>query len=665
MGIPETTYYVAMLLYLLAAVTTPLVKDPRKGKWIVFPLSAIASLMIAALSLQVLLYGKTIVIDTGFGIPVFRVAVLKFTIDTLSALFALVISIVGFFASVYSISYMEEYFREGRGLSLFGLAYPLFIASMILVVTVSNMLWFLVFWELMAITGYAVIVYRSEEDRARFAGLLYFVVSSATAVLMYVASAILVGVLGDYSFGAIAAAFRSVRSTNPEVALIVTLLFLIGFMAKAGVFPLHFWLPYAHAECPSNISALLSGVTIKVAVYALVRFVYMMYGPDLLVGLLIATFGVASIVVGNLWAVRESDIKRLLAFSSIGHMGYIWLGIGAGIALHAMGQVVLAALAMLGGLLHVVNHAMFKSTLFLTAGAVIYRAGTRNIDRLGGLARYMPYTTFAALVGSLSVGVPLFSGFNSKWLIYVSTLSAGSVSPLIMYYGIIAFWMAAASLAYAIKYFSGCFTGREKSHIHEKREVPASMTFAMVSGAVISLFLGLFPIVPSIAIEKAIGVIGLVPRTPLLFAPALYTMYSPLMLAIYVGALTLVLFLTVAKLEREVPVWASGERFVPSIMEYRVSALYRPLEEVFAIVKVGDRVYSAIVSAVRKLRPLKEVYIDEAIAVPITKLSEKFVSARARYTELYFHVASVLAYLALVTLAVILLVYISIVAGLM
>ena len=333
-------------------------------------------------------------------------------LDGLSGLMVAVISGLTVVASIYSLAYVREY--AGRGVGAMGFFTNLFVASMLLVVTADDAFWFLVFFEMMSLASYFLVIFDQNEE-AVSAGFLYFLVAHAGSVAIMAAFFLMANSAGSFSF----AAFRA-HHPSETVASIAFVLALAGFGAKAGMIPLHVWLPRAHPAAPSHASALMSGVMIKIGVFGIVKV-----GIDLLGGgvawwgLLVLALGAISSVMGVIYALAEHDIKKLLAYHSVENIGIILLGVGTGMIGLSTGHPVVAALGLTAGLYHLVNHAVFKGLLFLGAGSVIFRMHTKDMEKMGGLGRVMPWTSLSFLIGALAISaIPPLNGFVSEWLTY-------------------------------------------------------------------------------------------------------------------------------------------------------------------------------------------------------------------------------------------------------
>ena len=356
----------------------------------------LASAGVSYTAIAVLLHGP---IESGplFVVPTIGAA-LTLHVDALSAVFLLVIAFLSVWAMLYSIEYMLPYRNED--LRRYYPFFLLFVLGMLGVVVSWDMFFFFMFWEFMTLASYVLVVFEKDSPVNLRAGLKYFLMTHVATVLMFVAAIVLWRVGGgSFGFGAMRSSLQALEGR--PIQHLVLALFFLGFATKAGLFPMGDWLPDAHPAAPSGVSAMLSGVMIKMGVYGLVRiFVGMLpiSHASLVWGGIIASAGALSLFVGTLTALVQTDAKRLLAFHSIGQMGYICLGVGMGIAFLPISAPV-AAVALMAGLYHMINHACFKGLLFLNAGSIVYRGGTRDLNRLGGLGRFMPVTAATALVG--------------------------------------------------------------------------------------------------------------------------------------------------------------------------------------------------------------------------------------------------------------------------
>ncbi len=341
--------------------------------------------------------------------------------DPLSAFFNVTLAALAAAVSLYSFGYLRS--MEGRrNLGAFGFFFNLLLLSLALVFSASNAFFFLVAWEVMALTAFCLVSFEHEKKETRNAGVLFLIMSHAGTGLLLIAFLVLASASGSLDFSS----FHLLASRLPPIQQdTIFLLFLFGFGVKAGLVPVHIWLPKAHPVAPSNVSALMSGIVIKTGIYGMARVFFDFYGPPpLWMGTLLLGLGVASALLGVLYALMEHDIKRLLAWHSIENIGIILMGFGAALMFRSLGYANLAALALIAALYHTFNHAMFKGLLFLGAGSVVQATHTRNMERMGGLVRRMPVTALCFLVGAVAIsGLPPLNGFVSEWLTYQALLA--------------------------------------------------------------------------------------------------------------------------------------------------------------------------------------------------------------------------------------------------
>lgn len=425
--------------------------------------------------------------------------------DGLTVLLLIAVNVVGFLCILFSLKYMKSY----TGLDKYYALFMLMITGMNGLVVTSDIFNMFVFLEIASIASYALVPFGIEADELE-AGFKYLILGSVASTMVLFAIGTVYAVTGSLNMADIAREIATKHATgdlNPAL-LLSAAFFLMGFGLKAALVPFHAWLPDAHPSAPAPISAMLSGVVIKsLGVYAICRVFFNMFGfsPSIPSSVIMANsiiaFAIASIVVGGLLAIGQWDYKRLLAYSSIGQVGYIMLGIGVGANVLATGgPTPVAALAILGGLFHLINHTAFKSLLFLSSGAIQHATGTRDMKRLGGLKLRMPITATTTTLGALSIaGVPPFSGFWSKLIIIVATIRAGH--PAI---ASIAIAMAFVTLAYYVKVQREIIFGAVRGAVEKAKEVPALMYIPLILLAIVCVSFGLlYPVIGSRILEPA------------------------------------------------------------------------------------------------------------------------------------------------------------------
>ncbi|HXZ93230.1 MAG TPA: hydrogenase 4 subunit B [Burkholderiales bacterium] len=415
-----------------------------------------------------------------------------FRLDALAAFFLVVVNLGAASASVYGIGYGRHEEAPGRVLPFF----PAFLAGMNLVVLADDAFTFLFTWEFMSLTSWALVMAHHRRAGNAAAGYLYLIMASFGTLALLLAFGLLAGPAGGY-------AFQAIRAAPPVagVAAGVLVLTLIGAGSKAGLVPLHVWLPLAHPAAPSHVSALMSGVMTKVAVYGVVRIVFDLLGvPTWWAGALVALLGGVTAVMGVLHALMEHDLKRLLAYHTVENIGIIFIGLGLALAFGANGMRAAAALALTAALFHVFNHSVFKSLLFFGSGAVLTATGERDMEQLGGLIHRMPRTAFAFLVGSAAISaLPPFNGFVSEWLTFQAILVSPALPQWLLKFlvpaiGALLALSAALAAACFVKAFGVTFLGRPRSEAaRNAREVDRWSLATMFILAALCLVAGILP----------------------------------------------------------------------------------------------------------------------------------------------------------------------------
>jgi hydrogenase-4 component B len=535
-------------------------------------------------------------------------ASLAFRVDELSALFLTIVSVIAFCVALYSVRYLEIY--SDQSLTRYYPVLLVFLAGILGVVTVSDLFFFFVFWELMTLASYFLVIFEKEKPANMRAGLKYFIITHVATACMFGAAIALWSYTSSFSFDSVRQVMGELLARKPVLLHLVLGLFFIGFATKAGVLPFGDWLPDAYPAAPSSGSALFAGTMTKLGIYGLLRIFADMLPLSSATsawGAVIAVFGGASVFVGTITALSQDDSKRLLSFHVIGQVGYMLLGIGTGLYFLPT-RPALGALAMLAGVFHVVNHVCYKSLLFLNAGAVLYRTGTRELNRLGGLAALMPLTGATAVIASMSIaGVPPFSGFASKWLIYQSTIVGGMQFPLFIVLGLVAMFISLVTLASFLKFLGAVFYGKLPATIDASsvREVPGLMQVPQVILAVLCVLFGVLPVLPTLYIFRAVSAVAhgaavpayqqLLGSSPiaLSFTPGMAAtgVWSPLVVLAAFAALLLVsygLMRLGGAPVREVECWYCGEEHADELVRFRATGLYGPFKHAF------DRLYPRV-----------------------------------------------------------------------
>jgi hydrogenase-4 component B len=474
----------------------------------------------------------------SFSIHYLNVLSLSFKIDGLAAFFLVAIFLVSLLAAIYSFHYMNKPEKALRTAVNY-LFFSLLIASMALVVTAENMIAFLFSWEIMSLSSFFLVIYDHQSPENRKAGYLYFVFSHVGAMFIFAAFGVMYGYTGSFAFTA----------ALPETAkILVFILSFIGFGSKAGVFPFHVWLPYAHPAAPSHISAVMSGVMIKTGIYGIVRMYWVLDLHTPLFGEIVMIAGMVSGILGVVYALGQHDLKRLLAYHSVENIGIILIGIGIGMIGVSSGNPLMAVLGFAGGLLHVLNHGIFKSLLFMGAGAVIQKTGTRSIDALGGLLKNMKITGVTFLIGSLAIsGLPPFNGFVSEFLVYLGGFQGVALDKTAFVLSLLAVVSLAVigglALACFTKVVGVVFQGEPRSPAAENvNEKGPAMLVPMLVLAGACVVIGVFPRAFVLVALKGVSSLGIVPGGVSLAPFVQLTGNITLAVAIFFALFLLILF---------------------------------------------------------------------------------------------------------------------------
>jgi formate hydrogenlyase subunit 3/multisubunit Na+/H+ antiporter MnhD subunit len=561
--------FVLAIIILFAGTIFPLIAaslDRRSVRTISLSCTIVASILLGSLSLMVLLSGESVFFSLYQSLPAFS---LSFVIDRLASFFLLIIAVVSACVALYFTEYIEHIDGQSRR-NLLCSCTSLFILAMVLVVASANTLSFFLFWELMAASSFFLVMYEYSQYDTRKAGIFYFIMTQLSSLFVLLGIIVLYVMTGSFSF-------LPLTTASAPLVTVAFLALFVGFSIKAGIIPFHKWLPYAHPASPSPISALMSGVMLKIAVYGLVRFLLDVFTPDLWWGVLILAAGTASAVLGIIYALKEHDVKGMLAYSSIENIGIIFTGIGLSVIFTASNLPLLATLSLLGALFHSLNHAMFKSLLFLTAGSVVSATHTRNIEYMGGLAPRMPVTSALFFVGAVSIAaLPPLNGFASEFLIFISFFSSVSVvDPLfkvLLFFCLALFALTSAlSAACFVKAFGSIFLALPRSpESAAAHEVPRAMLIGPGILAATCILLGVCAL-------QIFAIVGLtVPLPDMLLV-------SLLLLGMAVLTYAMLYFIA----SREVRVsetWGCGTFSQQASAEYSGHGFSEPLDIIFSAI---------------------------------------------------------------------------------
>ena len=595
MTLIHTAMLAVALTLVSAAISLATGRWPRAAMRLAFVALGVSGLGAAISGVQALFLPHAQTATLAIGLPWLQ---WHLRLDALSGFFLSLIGVVTLAVSIYGPSYVREFEHSRDPLPVLGAFTGLFVAGMMLVVLADDAYMFMVSWEVMSLSSYFLVTFQHENPANRRAGFLYLLMAHIGALSILLAY----GVLYGFGEGLAFDAMRSAQLSGAWATVAFTLAFF-GFGMKAGLIPMHAWLPEAHPVAPSHISALMSGVMLKVAVYGFIRFSF-----DLLAdvhwgwGVAVLVAGAISALAGVLYALMQHDLKRLLAYHSVENIGIIYIGLGLALLFAGTGHPKLAALGLVAALYHTINHALFKGLLFLGAGAVLHSSHQRDLEQMGGLLKRMPWTGLFFLMGCISISaLPPFNGFVSEWLTFQTALQAWALENGVLR-AIVP--LAAAMLALTGALAAACFVkvfgvaflgqGRGKS-VRKAREVSIGMRAGQGLLALMCLALGVLPTwviqglngIPTALLGEGLvnaSVHGWLWLTPVSADVASYS--APLVLV----GLLLVWGLTALwwrrRGVREVKrcgVWDCGFSTPGPRMQYTASAFGQPIRQVFGL----------------------------------------------------------------------------------
>lgn len=588
---------ISLWLYLLTGIFSFFGNGKKSvvNRWIQTLLGTTAAVLGLIPAIGVLAGGGPLDIRFAWGLPA---GSLHLHMDLLSAWFVVPVLFVSALAAIYGTGYMQPY-ESRKGFGFNGFAYQMLAAGMLLTLTAWDGVLFLIAWEIMSIAAWFLVMFEHEKAAVRQAGWIYLAATHIGTAFLFALFVILKTGSGSFDFSAVSG---TVVSAN-----LIFLLALVGFGAKAGFFGLHVWLPEAHPAAPSHVSALMSGVMIKTGIYGIIRIMtFFPFWPEWWGWVLVAV-GIVSGIGGVIYALAQHDIKRLLAYHSVENIGIIVMGLGIGIIGISRGYA-LAVPALAGGLLHVWNHAIFKSALFMGAGSVVHATGTRQIDRLGGLGKRMPVTSLVFLVSAAAIcGLPPLNGFVSELLIYMAAFSGVSAVDASLTGIILSSFAVIASLALIGGLAATCFTkvygvvflGEPRhaccDHAHE---AGWRMTLPMIvmAGTCGAIGMGGFLLVgrmgPVIASIYPKGFAGTPPTGVLSHASAILACVTMVASVLIITGLLLVIWRKKLLAGRPVvsaPTWGCGYTRPTPRMQYTGSSFVQPLIAAFAFLFPGKQ----------------------------------------------------------------------------
>jgi formate hydrogenlyase subunit 3/multisubunit Na+/H+ antiporter MnhD subunit len=515
-----------------------------------------------------------------------------FRLDPLAAFFLVVVNLGVGAASLYALGFGKHETAPQRVLPF----YPLFLAAMTLVVVADDAFTFLFSWEFMSLSSWALVMAHDHVGENRRAGYVYLVMASFGTLALLLAFGLLAGSGGAFAFEAIRAG-----QAAPAFAALILILVLIGTGSKAGLVPLHAWLPLAHPAAPSHVSGILSGVMTKVAVYAFVRIVFDLLGdPAWWWSMLVLALAGITCVMGVLYALMQHDLKRLLAYHTVENIGIIFIGLGLALGFQVFGFGWAAALAFTAALLHVLNHSLFKNLLFLGSGAVLTATAERNMEHLGGLIHRMPLTAFTFLVGCIAISaLPPLNGFVSEWLTFQAILQSPQLPSwglrfLIPAVGALLALSAALAAACFVKAFGITFLGRPRSEAAKRaHEADAFSLTAMFALAALCLLAGILPgfFIDALApVARSMVGASMPPQSGVPFLSIIpiaegRSSYNGLLVFLFMAisgvAAAVVIHRFASNKARRGPAWDCGYPDPSTATQYSASSFAQPIRRVF------------------------------------------------------------------------------------
>lgn len=488
-----TLFFTGVLVILAGGVLSLFLNEKNKASLIIV-FTAAGSALTSFFALKILISGVAGEFIFNFSEPIGAAA---FRVDALSAFFILIISVMGFLTAIYAKGYMSGYLGHGRAFGAHFFFLPVLIVSMMMVAASSHVIIFLIMWEIMSLSSFFLMSFENEKKEVLEAGIYYITAMHVCVALLIAGFSLLSIISGSFDF----ASFKpALAAANFSAATCIFIVLFIGFAIKAGLMPFHTWLPLAHPAAPSHVSAMMSGIMIKLGIYGILRLITFYTSIDARVSFSVLAIGLVTGMLGIYYALAQRDIKRILAFSSIENIGIITTGIGLGMIGLSYGNNYLAFFGFAGALLHVLNHSIFKELMFFGAGSVYMKTHTRDIEHMGGLSKQMPYTSAYFFAGALAISaMPPLNGFISELILYIAMFTGISLKVMpVVVSGV--FSMAALSFTGAMavivftKTYSTVFSGTLRNDkITVKPGEDIYMTSAMGIAVFLCVIIGIFP----------------------------------------------------------------------------------------------------------------------------------------------------------------------------
>lgn len=624
-------FFTGILILLLGGVFSLVFKEERKAGFLAF--SSIAALIPLFLS--------AILKEDSFEFFAAPFGNVIFTIDNLSAFFVIVISVISTLISIYSIGYLKPYVNKGKKISSHCLFLPILTAAMLMVVTVQNALLFLVIWELMSLSSFFLILFEDDKKEVISTAIKYMIYMHISVLFIIAAFAVMSAYAGTYDISA----FSYIFEANPILKDVVFLLAFIGFGTKAGFVPMHNWLPDAHPQAQSHVSALMSAVMIKTGIYGILRVLCLIGKPTVFMDYTVLIISVITALYGITYAVNQKNIKKLLAYSSIENIGLIGLAMSIMMFGITNNDSLITSIGTIACFMHILNHSVFKSLLFMGAGSVYLKTHTKNMEALGGLIKKMPCTAACFLTGALAIcAFPPFNGFVSEFMIYTGLFrllqTPSSVFFITVILSIAALALVGTLVILAMsKVFSIVFLGLPRSE-HSKNvtaDSDLSMRIPMVILAGIALLIGVFPlfftrIIPISLFNAAFNlqIAGFMLPTELFFITFIG------MIFIALTAFIVLLKKLISPKHKEYETWGCGYDKGNNHIQYTGASYISPLTSILTplLKKIFD------VKKPKGFFPKDAHYnssvqdVEEALIInPVLKTDEKFLSKFERLQD--------------------------------
>ncbi len=555
------------------------------------------------------------------------------TIDPISVLFLGLVFVVPTLGSIYGLGYWKQSEHHKNGCRL-GFFYGLLTGSMAMVVIARDGILFLIAWEVMAIAAYFAATVEEEDPVVRRAGWVYLIATHMGTLCLMAMFALWRHATGSF--------FLEQAAIPAGLAGVIFVLGLIGFGFKAGIMPVHVWLPGAHANAPSHVSAVMSGVMLKMGVYGIVRMTMLLPTPEEWWGGALLITGTITGVVGIAFAIGQHDLKRLLAYSSIENIGIIVIGLGLALIGRSLGRADWILMGLGGAFLHVWNHGLFKSLLFFDAGAIIHAVHTREMDRLGGLAKRMPRMTALFILGAVAIcALPPLNGFVSEWLIYVGLfrtlgIGGGTAFPAAAVTVVPIALIGALAIACFMKLTGTVFLGSPRTDaIHYAHDPQPCMTIPMVVLAAGCICIGLFPMLTVPLLEKATRTWATISAPEITSISTMVplrwiTLMGLILLAVMGSFLLIVRKVRQTKISGVVGTWDCGYSQPTSRMQYTGSSLGRTLVDQFAFVLWPKKYFTSV----QGLFPIRAHFKSLVPDVILDRLVLPLFHAAGRYLPL-------------------------------